>query len=70
MAGKSQRAQPVAKQRVADEYMAGKSGLNDRVSPERWDKVDANDSDEALVQVLTSDDGLVAVVWLSPWVVC
>ena len=40
------------------------------MSPERKTKVDANDSDEALVQVLTSDDCLVDVVWLSPWVVC
>ena len=70
MAGKSQRAQPVAKQRVADEYLAGKSGHTDKVSPEWQTKIDANDSDEALVQVLTSDDCLVDVVWLSPWVVC
>ena len=31
MAGKSQGAQPVANQRVADEYLAGKSRLTDKV---------------------------------------
>ena len=31
MAGKSQGTQPVAEQRMADEYLAGNSGLTDKV---------------------------------------